>query len=78
MHASISKNETGNVQRAPFGRFTHVPSLSASFWSLKCQRKGNVYCYVSFFVIDALCNRSSWCVSDHLHTFEAISFSYIV
>ena len=31
-----------------------------------------------FCVIDALCNRSLWCASDHLHTFEAISFSYIV
>ena len=31
-----------------------------------------------FFVIDALCNRSLRCASDHLHTFEAISFSYIV
>ena len=31
-----------------------------------------------FCVIDALCNRPSWCASGHLHTFEAISFSYIV
>ena len=29
-------------------------------------------------VIDALCNHSLWCASDHLHTFEALSFSYIV
>ena len=31
-----------------------------------------------FCVIDALCNRPSWCTSGQLHTFEAISFSYIV
>ena len=31
-----------------------------------------------FCVIDALCNRFLWCASDHLHTFEAITFSYIV
>ena len=31
-----------------------------------------------FCVIHALCNRPSWCASDHLHTFDAISFSYIV
>ena len=31
-----------------------------------------------FCVIDALCNCSLWCASDHLQTFEAISFSYIV
>ena len=31
-----------------------------------------------FCVIDALCNRSLWGASDHSHTFEAVSFSYIV
>ena len=31
-----------------------------------------------FCVINALCNRSLWCASGHLHTFEAISFSDIV
>ena len=31
-----------------------------------------------FCIIDALCNRSLLCASNHLHTFEAISFSYIV
>ena len=31
-----------------------------------------------FCVIDALYKRSLWCASDHLHTFEAISFSDIV
>ena len=51
MHASISKNDTRNVQRTPYGRFIHLPRLSASFWSLKCQIKGNVYCYVSFFAL---------------------------
>ena len=48
MHASRSKYDTRNVQRTPFGRFTHLPRLSASFGSLTCQRKGDVYCYVSF------------------------------
>ena len=31
-----------------------------------------------FCDIDALCTRSLWCASDDLHTFEAISFPYIV
>ena len=48
MHASISKNDTGNVQSTPFGRFTHLLRLSASFRSLKCQNNGYVYCDVSF------------------------------
>ena len=48
MNTSVSKNDTRNVQRTPFGRFIHLIRLSASFWSLKCQKKGNVYCYVSF------------------------------
>ena len=48
VNASVSKNDTSKVQMTPFGRFTHVRRLSASFWSLKCQRKGDVYCYVSF------------------------------
>ena len=48
MHASISKNDTRNAHRTPFGRFTHLPRLSASFWSLKCQIKGDVSCYVAF------------------------------
>ena len=48
MHASISKNDTRNAQRTPFGRFSHLPRLSASFWSLKCQKKGDVSCYVAF------------------------------
>ena len=48
MHAPSSKKDTRNVQRTPFGRFTHLPRLSALFWSLKCQIKGDVYCYVSF------------------------------
>ena len=43
MNASISKNDTINVQRTPFGRFIHLLRLSASFCSLKCQRKCNVY-----------------------------------
>ena len=48
MNASLSKNDTTNVQRTPFGRFIHLTRLTASFWSLKCQKKDNVYCYVSF------------------------------
>ena len=48
MHASISKIDTRNAQKTPFGRFTHLPRLSASFWSIKCQRKGDVSCYVAF------------------------------
>ena len=78
MHASISKNDTGNAQRTPFGRFTHLPRLSASFWSLKCKKKVMFLAVSLFCVIDAFCNRFLWCASDHLHTFEAISFSYIV
>ena len=31
-----------------------------------------------FCVFDTLCNRSLWCASDDLHTFEVITFSYIV
>ena len=31
-----------------------------------------------FCVIDALCNRPSWCASAQVHTFEAMSFSYII
>ena len=46
--ASISKNDTRNSQRKPFVRFTHLARLSASFWSLKCQKKGDVSCYVAF------------------------------
>ena len=48
MHASVSKNDTRNVQRTPFGRFIHLTRLSPSFWSLKCQKTGNVPCSVSF------------------------------
>ena len=48
MHASISKNHTRNVQRTAFGGVTHLPRLSSSFWSFKCQNKGEVYWYVSF------------------------------
>ena len=29
-------------------QFTHLLRLTASFWSLKCQKKADVYCYVSF------------------------------
>ena len=47
MNASVSTKDARNVQRAPFGRFIHLKRLSASFWSLKCHKKGNVYCYVS-------------------------------
>ena len=79
MPASISKNDTRNTQRTPFGKFTHLRRLSASFWSLKCLRKKVMFLAMSLFcVIDALCNRSLWCASDHLHTLEAISFSYIL
>ena len=49
MNASVSKNVTTNVQRTQFDRFTNLPRLSAFFCSFKCQQKGNVYCYVSFF-----------------------------
>ena len=78
MHASISKNDTRNVQGTPFDRFTHLRRLAASFWSLKCRKKKLMFIARSLLcVIDALCNRSSWCASHHLHTFEAISFSYI-
>ena len=48
MHTSKSKNDTRNVQRTPFSSFIHLPRLSASFWSLKSQKKGDVYRYVSF------------------------------
>ena len=48
MHASISKKDTKNAQGTPFGRFTHLPRLSASFWSLKCHKEGDVSCYVAF------------------------------
>ena len=48
MHASMSKNDTRNVRRTRFDRFTHLSRLSAPLWSLKCQRKDDVYCYVSF------------------------------
>ena len=78
MHASMSENNTRNMQITPFGRFTHLPRVSASFWSLKCQERVMVVAMLPFSVIDALCNRSLWCASDHLYTFEAISFSYIV
>ena len=78
MHASISKTDTRKAQRTPFGRFTHLLRLCASCWSLKCQKKVMFLAMSLFCVIDALCNRSLWCASDHLHTFEAISLSYIV
>ena len=39
MHTSISKNDTTNLRRTPYGRFKQVPRLSSSFWSLKCQNK---------------------------------------
>ena len=48
MHASIRKKDTRNVQRMPFARFTDLSRLSASFWSLKCQKKGDFFCYVSY------------------------------
>ena len=49
LNECISKqNNTRNVHRTPFGRFIHLTRLSAPFWSLKCQKKSNVYCYVSF------------------------------
>ena len=48
LHTSISKNDTTNVQRTPFGTFTHLRRLSALFWSLKCHKKRDVSCYVSF------------------------------
>ena len=47
MHDSISKHDRRNVQRTPFGRFTHLLRLSASFLSLKSQSKGDVHCNVS-------------------------------
>ena len=48
MNASVNKNDKTNLQRTPFGRFIHLTRLFASFLSLKCQNKGNVYFYVSF------------------------------
>ena len=51
MHTSISKNDTRNTQRTPFGRFIQLPRLSASFRTLKCQIKGHVSCYVAFFAL---------------------------
>ena len=44
----------------------------------KMPNNSNVYCYVSFCVIDALCNRPPWCVTGHLQTFKAMSLSYII
>ena len=55
MHASISKNNSRYVQRTPFGRFTHLPRLSASFWSVKCPKKGDVSCYVAFLPLVVVC-----------------------
>ena len=78
MHASISKSDTRNVQRTPFGRFTHLLRLSGSFWGLKCKKKVKFIAMSLFCVIYALCNRSLWCASAHLHTSEAVLFSYIV
>ena len=79
MKASVSKNDTRNVQRTPFGRLIHLTRLSALFWSLKCQTKKEMFSPMSLFcVMDALCNRPSWYASGHLHTFEAISLSYII
>ena len=46
---------------------------------LEMPKKKVVFIAMSLFcVIDALCNRSWWCASDQLHTFEAASFSYLV
>ena len=78
MHASISKSDTRTVQRTPFSRFTHQPRLSGSFPSFKCKKKVMLIAMSLFCVIDALYNHSLWCASDHLHTFEAVPFFYIV
>ena len=63
MHASISKKHRRNAPGTPFGRPTHLPRLSAPFWSLKCQRNVMFLAMSLFCVIDALCNHALWCAS---------------
>ena len=58
----------------------HTPTEAVClFLELQMPKKKVMFLAMSLFcVFDALCNRSLWCASDDLHTFEAITFSYIV
>ena len=47
LNARIKKQKRYK-KRAKDARFTHLWRLSTSLWSLKCQKKGDVSCYVAF------------------------------
>ena len=80
LNARINKQKRYKKRAEDAIQQVHTPTEAVCLvWELEMPKEKLLFLAVSLScVIDALCNRSLWCASDHLHTFGAISFSYIV